>query len=39
MARIKKQESAIIRLTRWSVTLSLPKKGNKNPKKDGDTTV
>ncbi len=39
MVRIKKQESPIIRLTRWSVTLSLPKKGSKNPKKDGDTTV
>jgi hypothetical protein len=39
MARIKKQESPIIRLTRWSVTLSLPEKGRKKTEKDGDTTV
>jgi Fe-S cluster biosynthesis and repair protein YggX len=39
MSRIKKQESPIIRLTRWSVTLSLPKKGTKQPEKNGDTTL
>ena len=39
MDRVEKQESPIIRLTRWSVTLPLPKKGSKDPKKDGDTTI
>lgn len=39
MARTKKQESPVIRLTRWSVTTSLPKKGSKDLKKDGDTTI
>jgi len=39
MERIKKQESPIIRLTRWSVTLTLPKKRSKIPEKYGDTTI
>lgn len=39
MARTKKQESPVTRLTRWSVTLSLPKKGSKDPKKYGYTTI
>ena len=39
MGRIKKKESPIIRLTHWSVTLSLPEKESKESKKDGDTTV
>lgn len=39
MERIKKHESPIIRLTRWSVKTSLPKKGSKKLEKHGDTTV
>jgi hypothetical protein len=39
MAKIKKQEPPIIRLTRWSTTFSMPKKGSKEPGKDGDTTI
>ena len=39
MDRVEKQEYPIIRLTRWSVTLPLPKKGSNDPKKDGDTTI
>ena len=39
MDRVEKQQSPTIRLTRWSVTLPLPKKGSDNPKKDGDTTI
>jgi hypothetical protein len=39
MDRVEKQESPIIRLTRWSVALSWPKKGSKDTKKDGDTTI
>ena len=37
--RIEKQGPPVIRLTRWETTLSLPKKGSKEPKKDGDTTI
>ena len=39
MDRVEKQESPIVRLTRWSVTLSLPKKGINDPKKDCDKTI
>jgi hypothetical protein len=39
MDMVEKQESPIIRVTRWSETLSLPKKGSKVSKKHGDTTV
>ena len=39
MDGVEKQESPIVRLTRWSVTLSLPKKGINDPKKDGDKTI
>lgn len=39
MDRVDKQESQIIRLTRWSVTLSLSKKGSEAPKKDGERTI
>ena len=39
MTRINKQESPIIRLTRWSVTLSLPKKGSNELPKDGNRTI
>jgi hypothetical protein len=39
MDRVEKQESPIVRLTRWSVTLSLPKEGINDPKKDGDKTI
>ena len=39
MDRVEKQESPIVRLTRWSETLSLPKKGTTDPKKDGDKTI
>ena len=39
MARIKKQESPIIRLTRWSVTFPLPKKGSNDLNNGGDTTI
>ncbi len=39
MDRIEKQEFPIVRLTRWSVTLSLPKKRSKVSKKYGDTMV
>ena len=39
MDMVEKQESPIIRVTRWSETLSLPKKGSKASKKHGDTTV
>ena len=35
----EKQGPPIIRLTRWETTYSLPKKGSKEPKKDGDTTI
>ncbi len=36
---VEKKESQIVRLTRWSVTLSLPEKESKDPKKDGDRTI
>lgn len=36
---MKKAESSISRLTRWSVTYSLPAKGSQNPKQDGDKTI
>jgi hypothetical protein len=39
MDEVEKQESPIIRLTRWSVKISLPEKRSKALKKDGDTTV
>ena len=39
MDMVEKQESPIIRVTRWSETLSLPKKGSKVSKKYGDKTV
>jgi hypothetical protein len=39
MDRVEKQESPIVRLTRWSMILSLPEKGINDPKKDGDTTI
>ena len=39
MDRFEKQESPKVRLTRWSETFSLPKKGINNPKKDGDKTI
>lgn len=39
MDMVDKQESPIIRLTHWSVTSFLPKKGSNVSKKHGDTTV
>ena len=36
---IKKQESPIIRLIRWQVDVSLPKKAGKEPPKDGNYTI
>lgn len=39
MDRVEKQESPIIRLTRWTVTGSLPKKGSNGSNKDGGTTI
>jgi hypothetical protein len=39
MNMVEQRESSIIQLTRWSVTSSLPMKGSKDTKKDGDTTI
>jgi hypothetical protein len=39
MDKVVKQESPIIRVTRWSVKISLLKQGSKESKKDGDTTI
>ena len=39
MERIKKQESPIIRLTRWQVEASLSKKSSKEPPKDENWTI
>lgn len=39
MEGIQKQESPIIRVTRWSVKMSFPKKGSKKSEKHGDTTI
>ncbi|APH11925.1 hypothetical protein ASJ33_01530 [Dehalococcoides mccartyi] len=39
MEGIQKQESPIIRVTRWSVKMSFPKKGNKEPETHGDTII
>lgn len=40
MERIKKQESPIIRLTRWQVDVSLPnKKSSKESPKDENWTI
>jgi len=39
MEGIQKPESPIIRVTRWSMKMSFPKKGSKKPEKHGDTTI
>ena len=39
MERIKKQESPIIRLTRWQVEVSLSKKSSKEPSKGKNWTI
>jgi len=39
MERIKKQEYPIIRLTRWQVEVSLPKKSSKEPPKGENWTI
>lgn len=39
MEGIQKQESPIIRVTRWSVKMSFPKKGIKQHDKHSDTTI
>ena len=39
MERIKKQESPIIRLTRWQVEASLSKKSSKEPPKGENWTI
>ena len=39
MERIKKQESPIIRLTRWQMEVSLPKKSSKDSPKSKDWTM
>jgi hypothetical protein len=39
MDKVKKGESSILRLTRWSVTYSMPVKGRKDTEKVGDTTI
>jgi hypothetical protein len=39
MEKIQRQDSPIVRVTRWSVMISLPKKGNKKPEKHGDWTI
>ena len=39
MERIKKQESPIIRLTRWQVEVSLPKKSSEESRKGENWTI
>ena len=39
MDMVEKQESPVIRVTRWSVKMSFPKKGSKKPETHGDTTI
>jgi len=39
MTRINKQESPIIRLTRWQAEMSLPKKASNDPPTEGNWTI
>jgi hypothetical protein len=39
MARTKKQDSSVIRLTRWQVSISMPKKRSKDASKDEKWTL